>query len=125
MPLPAKRNHLAARLPVLAFTYQTLTAFASVGRRQLCEEEAPMSHRLLILGCRTMRDGVVVSAIFFAGAVLLFLAATHVVPAIAYVQQIVLFLALVMIILAPVILISTFLVSVLPGAREKLDKCDH
>ncbi len=84
-----------------------------------------MSHRLLILGCRTMRDGVVVSAIFFAGAVLLFLAATHVVPAIAYVQQIVLFLALVMIILAPVILISTFLVSVLPGAREKLDKCDH
>jgi len=48
-----------------------------------------------------------------------------VVPAVAYVQQIVLFLALVMIVLAPVILISTFLVSVLPGAREKLEKCDH
>jgi hypothetical protein len=30
-----------------------------------------------------------------------------------------------MIVLAPVILISTFLVSVLPGAREKLEKCDH
>ena len=84
-----------------------------------------MAHRLLILGCRTMRDGVVVSAVFFVGAVLLFLAATHVVPEVAYVQQIVLFLALVMIVLAPVILISTFLVSVLPGAREKLEKCDH
>jgi hypothetical protein len=84
-----------------------------------------MAHRLLILGCRTMRDGVVVSAVFFVGAVLLFLAATHVVPEVAYVQQIVLFLALVLIILAPVILISTFLISVLPGAREKLEKCDH
>jgi len=84
-----------------------------------------MAHRLLILGCRTMRDGVVVSAVFFIGAVLLFLAATHVVPEVAYVQQIVLLLALVMIILAPVVLISTFLVSVLPGAREKLEKCDH
>lgn len=84
-----------------------------------------MSHRLLILGCRTMRDGVVVSFVFFVAAVLLFLAATHVVPAVAYARQIVLFLALVLIILAPVVLISTFLISVLPGARAKLENCEH
>ena len=84
-----------------------------------------MAHRLLILGCKTMRDGVVVSAIFLVGAVLLFLAATHVVPAVAYLRPIVLFFALVLIILAPVVLISTFLLSVLPSAREKLEKCDH
>jgi hypothetical protein len=84
-----------------------------------------MAHRLLILGCKTMREGVVVSAIFFAAAVLLFLAATHIVPAVAYLQQIVLLLALALIMLAPIVLISTFLISVLPGAREKLEKCDH
>ena len=84
-----------------------------------------MAHRLLVLGCKTMREGVLVSAIFFAAAVLLFLAATHVVPAIAYLRQVVLFFALVLIMLAPIVLISTFLISVLPGAREKLEKCEH
>lgn len=84
-----------------------------------------MAHQLLILGCRTMRDGVVVSFVFFMAAVLLFLAAAHVVPAVAYAQQIVLLLALVLIILAPVVLVSTFLISVLPGARAKLENCEH
>ena len=84
-----------------------------------------MAHRLLMLGCRTMRDGVVVSGVFFAGAILLFLAARHVVPPMGHLQQVVLLLALVLIVLAPVVLVSTFLLSVLPGAREKLDKCEH
>jgi len=84
-----------------------------------------MAHRLLILGCATMRDGVVVSFVFFCAAVLLFLAARFVVPEVAHLQQIVLVLALLLIILAPVVLISTFLISVLPGAREKLEKCEH
>ncbi|CRI67680.1 hypothetical protein THIOKS1750007 [Thiocapsa sp. KS1] len=84
-----------------------------------------MAHRLLILGCRTMRDGVVVSAIFFVAALLLFMAVRYVLPELAYLQQIVLFFALVLIILAPIVLVSTFLLSVIPGAREKLDKCEH
>jgi hypothetical protein len=84
-----------------------------------------MAHRFLVLGCKTMREGVLVSAIFFAAAILLFLAATHIVPAIGYLRQVVLFFALVLIMLAPIVLISTFLISVLPGAREKLEKCEH
>jgi hypothetical protein len=84
-----------------------------------------MLHRMLILGCRTMREGVVVSAIFFAAALLLFMAVRFVLPDLAYLQQVVLFFALVLIILAPVVLVSTFLLSVIPGAREKLDKCEH
>jgi len=85
-----------------------------------------MSARLLVLGCKTLREGVAVSAVFFAGAVALFIAARYVVPPdVLYLQHVVLFLALVLIILAPVILISTFLLSVIPGAREKLDQCEH
>jgi hypothetical protein len=84
-----------------------------------------MPPRLLVLGCKTLREGVIVSAVFLAGAIALFLAAQHVVPDAFYLQQVVLFFALVLIILAPIILISTFLLSVVPGAREKLEKCDH
>jgi|APFre7841882724_1041349.scaffolds.fasta_scaffold399330_1 hypothetical protein len=85
-----------------------------------------MAHRLLMLGCKTMRDGVVVSSVFFAGAVLLFLAAQYVVsPSVPVLGHVVLFFALVLIVLAPVILVSTFLLSVFPGAREKLEKCEH
>lgn len=84
-----------------------------------------MAHRLLMLGCKTLREGVVVSAIFFTAALLLFAAVRYVVPDWAYVQHVVLLLALVLIILAPVVLVSTFLLSVIPGAREKLDKCEH
>ena len=84
-----------------------------------------MGTRLLALGCKTMREGVTVSAVFFAAAIALFLAAQHVVPDIFYLKHIVLLLALVLIILAPIVLISTFLLSVLPSARDKLDKCEH
>ncbi len=85
-----------------------------------------MSRRLLILGCKSMRDGVVVAVIFFAAAVALFMAARFVVPAdVAHLQAIVLLFALILIILAPVVLISTFLLSVLPGAHEKLERCEH
>ncbi len=84
-----------------------------------------MVHRLLVLGCKTMRDGVLASAIFFVAAVLLFLAARHVVPPQFSLQTIVLALALGLMVLAPVVLISTFLLAVLPGARERLEKCDR
>lgn len=84
-----------------------------------------MAHKLLMLGCTTMREGVIVSAVFFFGAILLFLAAQHVVPEVGYLPHMVLLLALILIVLAPVVLISTFLLSVIPGAREKLEKCEH
>lgn len=84
-----------------------------------------MSERLLVLGCKTMREGVAVSAVFLLGAVALFLAVRYVVPDVSYLQHVVLFFALVLIVLAPIVLISTFLISVIPGARERLDKCEH
>jgi hypothetical protein len=87
--------------------------------------EGAISVKLLVLGCKTLREGVVAATIFLVGAVMLFLAARHVVPEAFHLQHLVLFFALILIILAPVVLISTFLLSVLPGAREKLDKCEH
>jgi len=81
--------------------------------------------KILVLGCKTMREGVVISAVFFVAAVLMILAANYVVPHIAYMQHIVMAVGFLLLLLAPVILISTFLLTVLPGAKEKLDKCEH
>ncbi len=81
--------------------------------------------KILSLGCTTMREGVLVSAIFFLAAILMILAGNYVVPAIAYMRHIVMLVGLLLLLLAPVVLVSTFLLTVLPGAKEKLDKCEH
>lgn len=72
-----------------------------------------------------MREGVIVSTIFFFAGVLMIMTGLRVVPDIFYMQQIVMFAGLLLLLFAPLILITTFLLTVLPGAREKMDKCEH
>lgn len=81
--------------------------------------------KILSLGCKTMKEGVLASAVFFIAAILMILAGTRIVPDILYIQHIVVALGLLLLLLAPIILLSTFLLSVLPGAKEKLEKCEH
>lgn len=80
---------------------------------------------LLKIGCSTMREGVIVSTIFFFAGILMITAGIKIVPDIFYMQQIVMFAGLVLLLFAPLILITTFLLSVIPGAKDKLDKCEH
>lgn len=80
---------------------------------------------LLSLGCKTMREGVIAALIFFIAAVLLILASVHVVPAIWHLQHIVMFIGFMLLLLAPIILVSTFLLSVRPKAKEEMEQCDH
>lgn len=72
-----------------------------------------------------MREGVIVSLAFlFVGGGLVFLAAS-VLPKVFYLPLIANVLGIICILFAPFILISTFIVTVLPGSKEKMDKCDH
>ena len=80
--------------------------------------------KLLVLGCKTLRECVVISAIFFVGGLLLTLAAQHVVPDMLHMNLAVLLLGFVLLLLAPIVLVSTFLLSILPGAAED-DQCEH
>lgn len=79
--------------------------------------------KLLVLGCKTLREGVVVSAIFFIGGLLLTLAAKYVVPDMLHMNHAVLLLGFVLLLLAPVVLVSTFLLSILPGVKTD-EQCD-
>jgi hypothetical protein len=72
-----------------------------------------------------MREGVLVSSIFFTAGILMILAGLKIVPDVFYMQQIILFAGLLLLLFAPLILVSTFLLAVLPGAKEKMDKCEH
>ena len=80
---------------------------------------------LLSLGCQTMREGVVAAMIFFTAGILLILSSVHVVPDIWQLRHIVMFVGFLLLLLAPIILVSTFLLSVLPHAKERMDRCDR
>lgn len=80
--------------------------------------------KLLVLGCKTLREGVLVSAIFFIGGVLLALAAQYVIPDLLHMNHAVLLLGFILLLLSPIVLVSTFLLSIRMG-DEVDDKCDH
>lgn len=81
--------------------------------------------RFLALGCKTLREGVLVSTIFFVGGLLLTLAGRHVVPDLLHMNHVVLLLGFVLLLLAPVVLVSTFLLSILPGSRSTSESCER
>lgn len=81
--------------------------------------------KLLMLGCKTLREGVLVAAVFFIGGLLMTLAAQHIVPEVLHMNHAVLFLGFVLLLLAPIVLVSTFLLSILPGAGQDMDQCNR
>jgi len=80
---------------------------------------------LLSLGCKTMREGVVAALIFFVAGILFILAGVHIVPDVWQLQHITMFVGFFLLLFAPIILVSTFLLSVLPNAKGRMESCDH
>jgi len=80
---------------------------------------------LLSLGCKTMREGVLVTIIFFIAGILVTLASVKIVPAIWHLNHIILLAGFLLLLLAPIILVSTFLLSVLPDAKKRMEQCEH
>ncbi len=80
---------------------------------------------LLSLGCQTMREGVIATIIFFVSGVLTIIVGVGIVPELFHLNHIVVFVGFLLLLLAPIILVSTFLLSVLPKAKERMDKCEH
>lgn len=78
-----------------------------------------------LISCNTMREGVIVALSFlFIGGGLVFLAAS-VLPDTYYLKLIADVLGIACILLAPVTIITTFIVTVWPGSRKKMDDCEH
>ena len=80
---------------------------------------------LLSLGCKTMREGVLVTIIFFIAGILITLAGVNIVPAVWHLNHIIFLAGFLLLLLAPIILVSTFLLSVLPDAKKRMEQCEH
>ena len=79
-----------------------------------------------MISCNTMREGVMVSGAFLvAGVVLLFITWSGLLPSLAYLPLVFNVLGIFCLLFAPIVLIGTFVTTVVPKSREKLDKCDH
>mgnify|MGYP001430221182 CR=1 FL=1 len=78
------------------------------------------------LSCETMREGVIVSASFLVtGVILLFLISSGIIPSAFYLPLIFNVLGIFCLLFAPLILIGTFITTVLPKSRKKLENCDR
>lgn len=78
-----------------------------------------------LLTCETMRDGVIVSVVFLLMGAVLIYAAANVLPPVASLPLIANVLGIICLLLAPLVLISTFLATVWPGSKKKLEQCDR
>jgi len=72
-----------------------------------------------------MREGVVVTIIFFIAGILITLAGVNIVPTVWHLNHIILLAGFLLLLLAPIILVSTFLLSVLPDAKKRMEQCEH
>lgn len=79
-----------------------------------------------LLSCDTMREGVIVSGAFLVMGATLIVFAARLLPDVAYLPLIANVLGIASLLFAPLVLISTFIATVMwPGSKDKLDKCDH
>jgi len=78
-----------------------------------------------LISCNTMRDGVIVSLIFLLMGAAMILFASRVLPQVAYLPLIANILGIFMLLIAPITLITTFIATVWPGSKKKLENCDH
>ena len=72
-----------------------------------------------------MRDGVIVSIVFLVMGAVMILFASRILPQVAYLPLIANVLGIILLLIAPITLISTFIATVWPGSKKKLENCDH
>ncbi len=78
-----------------------------------------------VISCDTMREGVIVSfAFLIIGSGLVFVAA-NLIPQVAYLPLVANVLGIICILFAPFILISTFIFTVMPSSKKKMEDCEH
>lgn len=72
-----------------------------------------------------MRDGIIVAMTFLIiGGGLIFLASS-IIPNVAYFPLIANVLGIVCVLLAPITIITTFIATVWPGSKKKMDNCER
>ncbi len=82
--------------------------------------------KLLLFGCRNVKEGILFSFAFFTGGILMMFAGLKLIPPVANINHIFTVIGMLLFFFAPVILISTFLVTIITAKsdNEEPEECD-
>jgi hypothetical protein len=82
--------------------------------------------KLLLFGCRNVKEGILFSFAFFMGGILMMFAGLKLIPPVANINHIFTVIGMLLFFFAPVILISTFLVTIITAKsdNEEPEECD-
>ena len=78
--------------------------------------------KFVALGCKSLRDGILVSSVFFLASLTLLLSARYLVPTIWHLPKIVSGMGIVLLLFALFILISTYLAAQVRRRKEWQEK---
>jgi len=77
-----------------------------------------MRNRLLMFGCHQMREGIAFSFSFLAAGIVLMLAGLKLIPPVANINHIFTVIGMLLFFMAPMILVSTFLLAIMPACAK-------
>jgi hypothetical protein len=80
--------------------------------------------KYLIFGCNEIREGIFYSFAFFFAGILMMAAGLMIIPNIANINHIFTVIGMLLFFFAPVILVSTFLLTILSNKGNKEDYCE-
>jgi hypothetical protein len=84
-----------------------------------------MGKKLLLFGCKNVREGVLFSFAFFMAGILMMLAGLKLIPAVANINHIFTVIGMLLFFFAPVVLVSTFLLTIFRGEDNvDVEECD-
>lgn len=85
-----------------------------------------MSKKLLLFGCRNVREGILFSFAFFMAGIIMMFAGLKMIPATANINHIFTVFGMLLFFFAPVILVSTFLVTIFStdDENDEPEECD-
>lgn len=85
-----------------------------------------MGKKLLLFGCRNVKEGILFSFAFFTAGIIMMFAGLKLIPSVANINHIFTVVGMLLFFFAPVILVSTFFVTIFRGHDnlEEPEECD-
>ena len=80
--------------------------------------------KFLLFGCSQIRDGILYSFAFFAAGVAMMLAGLQLIPNVANINHIFTVIGMLLFFFAPIILVSTFLLTILSKDDNSEENCN-
>lgn len=83
-----------------------------------------MGKKFLIFGCKSIREGILFSFAFFTAGIVMMLVGLKLIPPVANINHIFTVIGMLLFFFAPVILVSTFFLTIVSAEDIDSEECD-